>query len=72
MKIGSLILLTGEQILNDELIFDYKLKDGRLKSRNAIKILELYNFPSEIIKDARATENQLFRKHNWINDLFDD
>lgn len=50
----------SEQIANNELIFDYKLKEGRLKSRNAIKILELYNFPSEIIKDARATEKITF------------
>lgn len=45
----------SEQIDNDELIFDYKLKDGELKTRNAIKILELHDYPSEIIMDARAT-----------------
>jgi DNA mismatch repair ATPase MutS len=46
----------SEQVENDELIFDHKLKAGKLKTRNAIKILELYKYPSEIIKDARATE----------------
>lgn len=50
----------SEQIANNKIIFDYKLKEGRLKSRNAIKILELYNFPPEIIKDARATEKTAF------------
>ncbi len=47
----------SEQIINnDELFFDHKLKKGKLSTRNAIKILELYNYPKEIIKDARKTE----------------
>ncbi|MGY0407560.1 MAG: MutS-related protein [Polaribacter sp.] len=36
----------------DELSFDYKLKIGPLRTRNAIKILELYNYPTEIINEA--------------------
>lgn len=50
----------SEHIENSELTFDHKLKEGKLKSRNAIKILELYNYPSEIIKDARITEKIAF------------
>ena len=50
----------SEQIENDELLFDHKLKRGKLKTRNAIKILELYNYPNEIIKDARNTEQNNF------------
>ena len=46
----------SEQIENEELFFDHKLKTGKLKTRNAIKILELYKYPSEIIADAKATE----------------
>lgn len=49
-----------EQIDSNELMFDYKLKDGELKTRNAIKILELHNYPDEIIMDARATEELSF------------
>jgi hypothetical protein len=41
-----------EHVENDKLIFDYKLKNGALKTRNAIKILELYKYPGEIITDA--------------------
>ena len=52
----------SEQIVNNELNFDHKLKVGKLKSRNALKILEIYNYPSEIIEDARATENNIFPK----------
>ncbi len=48
-----------EDIENDKLIFDHKLKRGQLTSRNAIKILELSNYPAEIISEAKsiATKN---------------
>ncbi|HIP48010.1 MAG TPA: DNA mismatch repair protein MutS [Lutibacter sp.] len=49
-----------EKIENDEMFFDHKLKKGKLKTRNAIKILELYDYPSEIINDARRTERENF------------
>lgn len=49
-----------EQIANNELMFDYKLKNGKLKTRNAIRILELHEYPDEIIMDARATEKISF------------
>ncbi len=50
----------SEIIENDELYFDHKLKTGKLKTRNAIKILELYKYPTEIITDARKTEQNNF------------
>lgn len=50
----------SEQIENNELTFDHKLKEGKLKTRNAIKILELYNYPAEVIKDARTVEKITF------------
>lgn len=46
----------SEQIENETLCFDHKLKPGQLKTRNAIKILELYKYPDEIIQDALSTE----------------
>lgn len=39
----------SEIIEKDELIFDYKLKKGIPPQRNAIRILELHDFPPEII-----------------------
>lgn len=48
----------SELIENDKLMFDHKLKVGKLKTRNAIKILELYNYPKEIIVEARETEKK--------------
>ena len=44
----------GETISNDEITFDYTLKKGVPVSGNAIKILELKNFPSIIIKESNG------------------
>ncbi len=51
----------NEQIVNNELFFDYQLKKGKLKTRNAIKILELNNYPSEIISNAKNTQKAFFK-----------
>lgn len=48
-----------ETIVDNELIFDYQLHHGRLGTKNAIKILEIYNFPPHIIKEARETQQYL-------------
>jgi energy-coupling factor transporter ATP-binding protein EcfA2 len=50
----------SENIKDNELLFDYKIKGGKLKTRNAIKILDLYNYPNEIIKDAKEVEVNYF------------
>lgn len=42
-----------ETIDDGELYFDHKIKYGQLKTRNAIKLLELSNYPTEIISEAR-------------------
>jgi DNA mismatch repair ATPase MutS len=50
----------SEQIENNSLYFDHKLKGGKLTTRNAIKILDLYKYPPEIIKNAKETEINYF------------
>lgn len=50
----------SEQIENNELFFDHKIKKGKLKTRNAIKILDIYNYPSEIIENAKEVESTYF------------
>lgn len=44
----------SETIENGQLHFDHILKPGPLKTRNAIRLLELGNFPEEIIREARS------------------
>jgi DNA mismatch repair ATPase MutS len=50
----------SEHIKDDELLFDHKLKKGKLTTKNAIKILGLYDYPSEIIKNAKEVETSYF------------
>ncbi|TXD47177.1 MutS-related protein [Polaribacter sp. IC073] len=50
----------SEDIENNNLFFDHKIKTGKLKTRNAIKILDLYEYPKEIIKEAKEIEESYF------------
>ena len=52
----------SEQIQEDSghIIFDYKLKNGRADSRNAILLLKAYGFPQEVVDAAFSmTENHM-------------
>ncbi|MCH4895440.1 DNA mismatch repair protein MutS [Marinilabiliaceae bacterium JC040] len=42
----------GEKVVDNLLSFDYLIKKGPPQSRNAIKILKQYGYPSEIIDDS--------------------
>lgn len=42
----------SETVNGNEVIFDYKIRKGPADSRNAIKLLEIYGFDSEIISEA--------------------
>jgi len=59
LKDGFVLYHFQEQIQNDQLYFDYKLKKGILQKRNAIRILELANYPQDVIDNARATAQLL-------------
>ncbi|RAV28510.1 MutS-related protein [Sinomicrobium soli] len=54
----------AESIENNSLIFDHKLRPGRLRTRNAIKILELYDYPIEIIKESEVCAKNWGYLHN--------
>ena len=53
-----------ETLENEDLSFDHKLKSGRLKTRNAIRILEMSNYPKEVIDEAHRLSNVLGNKHD--------
>lgn len=46
----------SESIENEELYFKHKIKKGIPENGNAIKILELYEYPVEVIRDSRNFE----------------
>jgi len=50
------------EIVSDKSVdFDYKLKEGKLKNRNAIRILEINAYPEGVIKEAIALSQELDR-----------
>jgi DNA mismatch repair ATPase MutS len=59
-----------ETIKDSKFHFDHKLKAGQLKTRNAIRILEIADYPMEIIAEAKyitlnlITSNEHYRKPN--------
>ena len=48
----------AEIVDNNAIHFDYKLKPGKLTTKNAIRILELSNYPAQIIDEARKLSTQ--------------
>lgn len=59
----------SEQVDQKDIDFDYKIKNGKLKKRNAIEILRINNYPDEIIEKAFEISNTLDKlsKTNTIN-----
>jgi DNA mismatch repair ATPase MutS len=51
-----------EVIQEEQIHFDYKLKRGNLSTKNAIRILEINDYPSQIVDEARKISNR--------NDIF--
>jgi rRNA-processing protein FCF1 len=49
----------SEKVNQKTVDFDYKLKDGKLKNRNAIRILQINDYPESIIVEAIALSKQL-------------
>lgn len=50
--------------VNDRTVdFDYKLKEGKLKNRNAIKILQINDYPETIVKEAIEISETLDRQY---------
>ncbi|WP_324026481.1 DNA mismatch repair protein MutS [Maribacter sp. BPC-D8] len=48
------------EIVNEKTVdFDYKLKKGKLKNRNAIKILQINGYPEEVVKEAIVISKEL-------------
>lgn len=54
-----------EQILEDKILFDYQLKEGRATSQNAISLLGMLGYPVEIIEKARGTAAHFLKAGEW-------
>jgi DNA mismatch repair ATPase MutS len=49
----------SEKIDHNTVDFDYKLKVGKLKTRNAIRILQINDYPDDIINEAIEISKEL-------------
>ena len=51
----------SEMVDHKTVAFDYKLKEGKLKNRNAIRILQINDYPESIINEAIEISEELDR-----------
>jgi Mismatch repair ATPase (MutS family) len=54
----------SEKVDDRTVDFDYKLKEGKLKNRNAIKILQINDYPDTIVKEAIEISEALDRQYS--------
>jgi len=52
----------SELVNENNVDFDYKLKEGKLLNRNAIRILQINNYPNDLIDEAIALSKTLDNK----------
>jgi DNA mismatch repair ATPase MutS len=54
-----------EAITRDGIVFDYKLRDGRATSRNAIKLLQLIGYDAAIVEEAEKRADGFVSRGSW-------
>ena len=56
-----------ESFKNNDILFDYKIYPGKSKTRNAIKLLEIMDYPADIINHARNLAERFEQKGSWTD-----
>jgi DNA mismatch repair ATPase MutS len=54
-----------ETITDNGILFDYKLRDGRASSRNAIKLLQLMGYSAAIVAEAEKRADGFVNRGSW-------
>jgi DNA mismatch repair ATPase MutS len=54
-----------EKISDNEVLFDYKIYEGRATSRNAIKLLKLLGYSDSIVKEAEERACSFVEEGKW-------
>ncbi len=52
-------------VTDNDVRFDYKLKDGPATTRNAIKLLGVLGYEASIVKDAQSMADEFLETGNW-------
>ncbi len=60
----------SEQVENDKYFFNYKIQKGPAKSGNAIKLLEIENYPSSLTKEAFSIVEKLIENNYFDKEKF--
>lgn len=55
-----------ETILEDDIRFNYKLKEGRATTRNAIKLLKILDYEPQIIEKANTRAEHFVESGSWV------
>ena len=55
-----------ETIENNKVHFDYKIHSGPSKTRNAIKLLDVLDYPENIVKNANGIAEHFAEQHEWV------
>ncbi len=55
----------SEQVKEDIVVFDYRLKPGKATSRNALKLLEMMDYPKSITEDANKAVEGFLSTGEW-------
>lgn len=56
-----------EEIIDDDVIFNYRLMEGKATTRNAIKLLSVMGYDEEVIKDAEEMAERFVKEGVWKN-----
>lgn len=56
-----------ERIEDKQVLFDYKLYQGKAISKNAIKLLDMLGYPPEIITSAEQAAQEFLQNGEWSN-----
>jgi DNA mismatch repair ATPase MutS len=54
-----------EQVVDNNILFDYKLYAGRAVSKNAIKLLGIIVYSDDIIQSASDSANHFLTEGTW-------
>ena len=55
-----------EEIRDGDVFFNYKLQSGKATTRNAIKLLEIMGYESQIIEQASAQAERFLESGVWV------
>jgi DNA mismatch repair ATPase MutS len=54
-----------EEIVNGDILFQYRLLPGKATTRNAIKLLEIIGYDQEVIQNAQGMAEDFLRTGRW-------